>query len=246
MTKAVRDGGDYIINGRKCFVTNGGLADIYTVAASTDPSKGSLGISLFIVDRDTPGVSIGKKEDKLGIRASNTCDVVFEDVRVPASNMVGEENTGYKTMLTLLARTRPTGMAPAVGLAQHAMDLALDYVRQRETFGAPIGTRQGIQFKIAEMETAITVARSQVIYNATLIDRGVYDSTLGAMTKLHVSEMVNKVCYDALQLYGGYGFSKEYPLEKLYRDARIYPIFEGTNEIQRMLIGSRTIGKINK
>lgn len=244
LTKAVRDGDDYIINGRKCFITNGGIADIYTVAVSTDPSMGNKGISLFIVDRDMPGVSVGKKEDKLGIRSSNTTDVVFEDVRVPTKNMVGEINSGFKTMMKLLARTRPTGMAPGLGVAQHAMDLAVDYSRQRVTFGSPIGKRQAIQFKLADMEIAIQTARQQLIYNAQLIDKGIYDSRLGSITKTYVAETAVKVTYDAMQIFGGYGYSREYPLERLYRDARIYPIFEGSNEIQRMTIGAGLVGKL--
>ena len=245
LCKAVRDGDDYIINGTKCFITNGGLADIYTLAASTDPSKGKNGISLFIVDRNTAGVSVGKEENKLGIRVSNTTDVAFSDVRIPAKNLIGEEGKAFGYLGTLLARTRPTGMAPALGVAQKALDLSIEYSRIRETFGQKIGRRQAIQFKIADMECRLQAARAQLLYNAQVIDEGNYDTTLGSITKIVVSEACMEVCHEAIQIYGGYGYSREYPLEKLFRDARIYSIFEGTNEIQRQIIGRSLIGQVN-
>ncbi len=235
--KAVRDGDDYIINGTKCFITNGGIADIYTVACATAPELKNGGISLFIVDRNTPGVSVGKEEDKMGFRTSNTTDVIFEDVRVPASAMIGEENKGFGISQTLLARTRPTGMAAGLGVAQRALDLAIDYAQQRVTFGKPIASRQAIKFKLADMEIKIQTARAQLLYNAQLIDKGIYDGVLGSITKTVVSEMAFEVASEAMQIFGGYGYSKEYPMEKLLRDARLFPIFEGTNEIQRMIIG---------
>ncbi|MGN0483889.1 MAG: acyl-CoA dehydrogenase family protein [Lachnospiraceae bacterium] len=241
--RAVRDGDDYIINGRKCFITNGGLADVYTVMASTSPELHNNGLSLFIVDRNAPGVSVGKEEDKLGIRTSNTTDVIFEDVRVPASAMIGQENTGFKISQTLLARTRPTGMAAGIGLAQRALDLAIEYAQQRITFGKPIASRQAIKFKLADMEIKIQTARAQLLYNATLIDQGIYDSLLGSITKTYVSEVAFDVANEAVQIFGGYGYSREYPVEKLLRDARIYSLFEGTNEIQRMVIGGTLVPK---
>lgn len=243
-TKAVRDGDDYIINGRKCFATNGGLADIYTIGASTDLSLGNRGISLFIIDRDTPGVSVGKEEDKLGIRASNTTDVVFEDVRIPVKNRIGEEKAGFKMMMTVLARTRPTGMAPGLGVAQHALDLAVEYARQRVAFGGPIGKKQAIQFKLADMEIGVQTARQQLLYNAALIDQGIYDSRLGSVTKTYVADVAMQCATTAMQIFGGYGYSREYPVEKLFRDARIFSLFEGTNEIQRMTIGSGLVGRL--
>lgn len=246
-TKAVKDGDDYILNGNKCFVTNGGLANLYTVSAVTDPTKThGEGISLFIVERDFPGVSVGKHEDKMGIRASNTTELVLQDVRVPAKNLIGPENSGYKTMVTMLARTRPTGCAPALGIAQRAMDLAVEYSRQRVTFGKPIGKHQGIQFKLADMAIRLQTARSQLIYSAALIDQGIYDTVIGSITKAYASEAAFQVCVDAQQIYAGYGYSKEYPLEKLVRDARIYSIFEGPNEVQRWIIGNRLVGSIKK
>lgn len=251
LTTAVKVGDEYVINGRKAFVTNGGLAGIYTVAAVTKPADPANGIkrpeiSLFIVDRDTPGVSVGKEENKMGIRLSNTTDVVFDNVRVPAVNLIGEEGKGLIYVGTLLARTRPTGMAPALGLGQRAIDLAVEYARTRETKGAPIGRLQAIQFKLADMQINIQTARAQLIYNAQMIDQGIYDSEIGSITKAYVSEAVISIADSALQIYGGYGYSREYPVEKLYRDARIFSIFEGTNEIQRQIIGRGVVGKLPK
>ena len=235
-TKAVRDGDYYIINGRKCFATNGGLADIYTIGASTDPSAGNRGISLFIIDRDTPGVSVGKEEDKMGIRASNTTDVVFEDVRVPAKNLIGPENSGFETLKQLLAHSRPTGMAVALGIMDRAVEFATRYAKERMTFGKPIAKQQMIKQKLADMQILTQTSKGQVFYNASLLDHGIRDAALGAVTKAFVSENVVKVTDMALQVLGGYGYMKDYPIEKLYRDARIYPIFEGTSEIQRIVI----------
>lgn len=235
--RAVRDGDDYIINGTKCFITNGGIADIYTVTASTAPELRNGGLSMFIVDRNTPGVSVGKEENKMGFRTSNTTDVIFEDVRVPASALIGQENQGFQISQTMLSRTRPTGMASGIGLAQRALDLAVDYAQQRITFGKPIASRQAIKFKLADMEIKIQTARAQLLYNAALIDQGIYDTVLGSITKTYVAEMAFEVASEALQIFGGYGYSKEYPMEKLLRDARLYSLFEGTNEVQRMIIG---------
>ena len=251
LTTAVKVGDEYVINGRKAFVTNGGLAGIYTVAAVTKPADPANGIkrpeiSLFIVDRDTPGVSVGKEENKMGIRLSNTTDVVFDNVHVPVANLIGEEGKGLIYVGTLLARTRPTGMAPALGLGQRAIDLAVEYARTRETKGAPIGRLQAIQFKLADMQINIQTARAQLIYNAQLIYQGIYDSEIGSITKAYVSEAVISIADSALQIYGGYGYSREYPVEKLYRDARIFSIFEGTNEIQRQIIGRGVVGKLPK
>ena len=242
-TKAVRVGDEYIINGTKTFITNGGLANVYVVVASTNPELGHKGLSCFIVERNTPGVSVGKEENKMGIRLSNTTDVIFQDVRIPATNLIGEENKGFAISQKLLARTRPTGMASALGVAQRALDLAVDYAQQRVTFGKPIASRQAIKFKLADMEIRLQTARAQLFYNAQLIDKGIYDGMLGSVTKTCVSEMVFDVANQALQIFGGYGYSREYPVEKLLRDARIFSLFEGTNEIQRMIIGGTLVPK---
>lgn len=243
-TKAVKDGDEYVITGGKTFITNGGISDLYTVTCCTDPTQGSRGISLFIVERDRPGVSVGKHEDKMGIRTSNTTDVVFDEVRVPAENMVGPEGSGFKTLMTMLTRTRPTGVAPAVGVAQRALDLAVEYSRERIAFGRPIGKFQGMQFKLADMETKIQACQAMLAYSAELVDRGIYDTLNGSTTKLFVSEAALDVCLQAQQVYGGYGYSKEYPLEKLVRDARIFSIYEGSSEIQRYIIGRTLVGKL--
>ncbi len=243
-TKAVKDGDEYVITGGKTFITNGGLSDIYTVTCCTDPAKGNKGISLFIVERDRKGVSVGKHEDKMGIRTSNTTDVVFDEVRVPAENMIGAEGTGFKTLMKMLSRTRPTGVAPAVGVAQRALDLAIEYSRTRLSFGQPIGKLEGIQFKLADMEAKIQACQAQLAYSAKLVDQGIYDTLNGSSTKLFVSEAVLDITLQAQQVYGGYGYSKEYPLEKLVRDARIYSIYEGSSEIQRYIIGKTLVGKI--
>lgn len=243
-TKAVKDGDEYVITGGKTFITNGGVSDLYTVTCSTDPSKGKHGISLFIVERDRPGVSVGKHEDKMGIRSSNTTDVVFDEVRVPADHMIGAEGTGFKTLMKMLSRTRPTGVAPAVGVAQRALDLAIEYSRTRLSFGQPIGKLEGIQFKLADMEMKLQCCQSQLAYSAALVDKGIYDTLVGSCTKCFVSEAVLDICLQAQQIYGGYGYSKEYPLEKLVRDARIFSIYEGSSEIQRYIIGKTLVGKI--
>lgn len=240
-TTAVRDGDDYIINGTKCFITNGALANVYTVAASTDPAQRGGGISLFIVERERPGVSVGRHENKMGIRASNTTDVVFQDVRVPAKNLIGPENSGYDTLKKLLAHSRPTGMAVALGIMDRAVEIAAKYSKERTTFGKPICKQQMIKQKLADMQILTQSSKGQVFYNAMLLDRGIRDAALGAVTKAFVSENVVKVTDMALQILGGYGYMKDYPIEKLYRDARIYPIFEGTSEIQRIVVAGDLI-----
>ena len=202
-TKAVKDGDEYVITGAKTFITNGGISDLYTVTCSTDPGKGNKGISLFIVERDREGVSVGKHEDKMGIRTSNTTDVVFDSVRVPAENMIGTEGSGFKTLMKMLSRTRPTGVAPAVGVAQRALDLAIDYSRTRLSFGQPIGKLEGIQFKLADMEAKIQACQAQLAYSAALVDKGIYDTLNGSSTKLFVSEAVLDITLQAQQVYGG-------------------------------------------
>ena len=243
-TTAVLEGDHYVLNGSKCFITNGNVADTFVVMAMTDKSKGNRGISAFIVERDRKGVSVGKHEDKMGIRTSNTTDVVFEDVRIPMTNRIGEENAGFKMMMKVLSRTRPTGMAPGLGVAQRALDLAVQYSQERVAFGSPIGKKQAIQFKLADMEIGVQTARQQLIYNARLIDQGIYDSRLGSVTKAYVADVAMKCAHEAMQIYGGYGYSREYPLEKLVRDARIFSIYEGSSEIQRYIIGKTLVGKI--
>lgn len=240
-TTAIRDGDDFIINGRKCFITSGGVADIYIVFASTDREKGLKGISAFIVDRSTPGISTGKEEDKMGVRLSNTCDVVFEDVRVPSTNMLGKEGEGFKIAMMTLDMSRPSCAAAAVGLSQAAIDYAVAYAKERKTFGRPIGMHQAIQFKLADMMIQTESARQYTRYAASLIDKKVPYSTEAAIAKCLAGDNAVKVTQEAVQILGGYGYSREYPVEKLYRDAKIFQIFEGTNEIQRTVIAGNML-----
>lgn len=243
-TRAIRDGNEYIINGTKSFVTNGGVADLYTITAWTSETNGRKDISLFVIDRNTPGVSVGKHENKMGIRSSNTTEVSFNQVRIPVEQRIGEEGSGTATLAKVLSRTRPTGVAPAVGVAQRALDFAIDYSRKRISFGKPIGKLEGIQFKLADMEMKLQCCQSQLAYAAALVDQGIYDTVVGSCTKCFVSEAVLDICLQAQQIYGGYGYSKEYPLEKLVRDARIFSIYEGSSEIQRYVIGRALVGRL--
>ena len=229
-TTAVRDGDDYILNGRKCFITSGPVANVYSVFATVDPSLGTKGISCFIVERDRPGVSVGKDEDKMGMRLSCTSDVIFEDVRIPAKNLVGAEGKGFGLAMKCLDRSRGVNSYGALGIAQRALDEAVAYAKQRKTFGRPIIGHQGVQFLMADMEIDVTTARALLWQCAQMVDKGVFD------TKPFLSEMAMRVTTSAVQVLGGYGYSREYPVEKLMRDAKLWSIFEGTNQIQRMVI----------
>lgn len=242
-TKAVRDGDGYVINGVKTFITNGSLADIYIVVASTAPELRGKGLSCFIVERDRPGVSVGKEEDKMGIRLSNTTDVIFEEVRIPADHLIGRENEGFKYVMKALEKSRPIAVGPVVGLAQAALDAAVQYSKERVVFGKPIGQNQGIRFMLAEMEMKVEAARQLMLYACQLIDEGRPIGYHGSIAKTFASEAAVSVTNDALQIFGGYGYSREYPIEKMVRDARIYTIFEGANQIQRDIIGKAIIGK---
>lgn len=242
-TRAVKQGDEYIINGSKTFITNGGIADVYIVVASTDPEKGNKGLSCFIVNRDTPGVVVGKEEDKMGIRLSNTTDVVFQDVRIPGANLIGKEGEGFKYTMMALEKSRPMAVGTVVGLSQQALDLSVQYAKERVVFGKPIAKQQGIQFMLAEMEMAVEASRSLMVYACQLIDKGLPLGTAGSIAKTYASETAVKVTNDALQIHGGYGYSREYPIEKMVRDARIYTIFEGTNQIQRGIIAGKLIGR---
>lgn len=242
-TKAVRDGDEYVINGVKTFITNGSLADIYIVVASTAPELRGKGLSCFIVERDRAGVSVGKEEDKMGICLSNTTDVIFEDVRVPADHLIGRENEGFKYVMKALEKSRPIAVGPVVGLAQAALDAAIQYSKERVVFGKPIGQNQGIRFMLADMEMRVEAARQLMLYACDLIDAGRPIGPHGSIAKTYASEAAVRVTNDALQIFGGYGYSREYPIEKMVRDARIYTIFEGANQIQRDIIGKTIIGK---
>ena len=243
-TTAVLDGDEYVLNGTKQWITNGGEADIYTVIAVTDKSKGPRGSSAFIVEKGTPGLSFGKKEKKLGIRASATREVIFENCRIPKENLLGREGQGFVITMKTFDKTRPGIGAQAVGIAQGALDEAVNYARQRVQFGQPISSFQGIQFMLADMATQIEAARALVYSVARWIDSGAKDvSQAAAMAKLFASDVCMKVTVDAVQILGGYGYMREYPVEKMMRDAKITQIYEGTNQIQRSIIALDLIKK---
>lgn len=241
-TRAVKDGDSYILNGTKQWITNGGEAQIYTVIAQTDPSRGARGLSAFIVEEGTPGFSYGKKEDKMGIRASSTMELVFEDCRIPAENLIAREGFGFIVAMKTLDRSRPGVAAQAVGIAQGAMDEAAVYASERVQFGRRIDSFQGIQFMLADMATQVEAARALVYSTARMIDAGERKfEKESAMAKVFASDVAMKVTTDAVQILGGYGYMKEYPVEKMMRDAKITQIYEGTNQIQRSVIASSLI-----
>ena len=240
-TTAVKMGDEYVINGSKCFITNGGYADYYTVYAKTDKDAGHKGISAFVVDRELDGVSVDKKEDKLGQRASNTATISFNDVRIPKENMLGEENHGFKLAMMTLDRTRPGVAAMAVGIARAAFEFATEYSKERVQFGVPIAMHQAIQFMIADMATEVEASRLLTWQSAVLLDEGRRNTLQSSHAKRFAADTAMKVTTDAVQVYGGYGFIKEYPVEKLMRDAKIMQLYEGTSQIQRLVIARETL-----
>jgi len=239
-TTAVKQGDKYVINGQKCFITNGSHADWYTVYAKTDKDAGHKGISAFVVPREA-GVVVDKKEDKLGQRASNTATVSFNDVEIPAENLLGEENKGFKLAMMTLDRTRPGVAAMAVGIAQAAFEFARDYSKERVQFGVPIAMHQAIQFMIADMATKIAASRLLVWNSAVQLDQGQRNTLMSSHAKRFSADTAMEVTVDAVQVYGGYGFIKEYPVEKLMRDAKIMQLYEGTSQIQRLVIARETL-----
>ena len=242
-TPAVRDGDSYILNGRKCFITNGAVSSFYCVTAMTDKSAGTKGISMFFIEKDTPGLSTGHEEDKMGIRTSNTCDVVLEDCRIPASNLIGAEGQGFSIAMKTLDQARAWMGCIATGIAQRGMEEAIAYGKERIQFGKPVLKNQALQFKIADMAIKIETARQMVAHALTLMDLGLPFSKESAIAKCYASDIAMEVASEAIQMFGGYGYSREYPVEKLLRDAKIFQIFEGTNEIQRIVVANNTIGR---
>lgn len=242
-TTATKDGDYYVINGTKQWITNGGEADVYTVIAMTNKAKGPRGASAFIVEKGTPGFSFGKKEDKLGIRASATRELVFQDCRVHKSNLLGgREGIGFIVAMKTFDMTRPGIGAQAVGVAQAALDVACEYARERKQFGKPIISFQAVQHILADMATQLEASRALVYQVARYIDAGGDNfSKYSAMAKVFPADMAVKVALDAIQVLGGYGYMKEYPVEKMLRDAKILQIYEGTNQIQRNVIGQELI-----
>ena len=236
-TTAIRDGDDYILNGTKQFITNGGEAEIYTVIALTDPSRGSRGASAVIVEKDTPGFTFGKKEKKMGMRTSATRELVFHNCRVPKENLLGREGSGFIVTMKTLDSTRPGVGAVAVGLAQGALEAAVAYAQQREQFGHPISAIQAIQHMLANMAMELEAARALIYATARTIDSGAKNiSEIGAMAKVFATDMAMKVTTDAVQVFGGPGYMRAYPMEKMMRDAKINQIWEGTNQVLRNVI----------
>lgn len=234
--RAQADGDDWVINGQKLWITNANEADLFIVFATIDPGAGYRGITAFLVDKSMDGFSVGKKEDKLGIRASSTCELVLDNVRVPASRVLGEVGKGYKVAIETLNEGRIGIGAQMVGLAQGALDHTLKYVQEREQFGRPIGNFQGVQFQLADMATSIEAARLLVYNAARLKDAGEDFLMAAAQAKLHSSHVAQEVASLCIDLFGGYGFTREYPIEKYYRDAKIGTIYEGTSNMQRQTI----------
>lgn len=241
-TTAVRDGDDYILNGTKQWITNGGEAEIYTVLAKTDKTKGSRGASTLILEKDMPGFTFGKKENKMGIRASTTRELIFQDCRVPKANLLAREGMGFIVAMKTFDTSRPGVAAQALGIAAGALNEAIRYSRERRQFGKPICSFQGIQFMLADMATQVEAARTLIYQAARYIDSGAKNvAKISAMCKLFASDTAMRVTTDAVQVFGGYGYMKEYPVEKMMRDAKITQIYEGTNQIQREVIGLKLI-----
>ncbi|RJP21382.1 MAG: acyl-CoA dehydrogenase [Candidatus Abyssobacteria bacterium SURF_5] len=235
-TSATLDGDHYLLNGTKVFITHGGVADVYLVMAKTDHSKGPRGISSFIVENGAPGFHSGKLEKKMGLRSSPTREIIFDNCRIPRSNLVGKEGDGFKIAMTALDSGRITIGAAAVGLAQAALDESIKYAKQREQFNQPISAFQGIQFMLADMATSVRAARNLVREAAWLKDTGKPFSHVAAMAKLFATDTAMKVTTDAVQIFGGYGYMQDYPVERLMRSAKVTQIVEGTNQIQRIVI----------
>ena len=242
ITRAKPDGDDYVLNGTKQWITNGGEAEIYTVIAQTDPHRGSRGSSAILVPKGAPGFEFGKKEDKMGIRASATRELIFQDCRVPKANLLGREGGGFMVAMRTFDQSRPGVAAQAVGIAQGALDKAVAYAREREQFGRPISSFQGLQFMMADMAMQVESARALTYQVARNVDAGVKNiAGISAMAKVFASDTAMRVTTDAVQIFGGYGYMREYPMEKMMRDAKITQIYEGTNQIQREIIAMSLI-----
>ena len=242
-SKAVRDGDSYVINGTKLFITTGKNSDISVVTAYTDREKRHRGISAFIVEKGMPGFSVGKEEEKMGLRASDTVELIFEDCRVPKENLLGQEGDGFMIAMASLDAGRIGIASQSVGLAQACLDTAVNYAKERVQFNKTISQFQGIRWMIADMAIQIEAARLMTFNAAAMRDRGENFTAAASMAKVFASEMANKVAYQAIQIHGGYGYIKEYPVERYYRDARVLTLYEGTSEIQRIVIANHVIGK---
>jgi len=241
-TTAKKQGKDYLLNGRKSFITHGSIAQFYSVFAVTDPERGGEGISAFIVEDGTSGLSFGKREEKIGMRGSVTTDVIFENCQIPQENLLGEEGEGWKIAMRTLNRSRPAMGAQAVGIAQGALDYAIHYANERIQFKKPISSFQAIQFMIADMATQVEAARALVYQTAAQIDVCIEDiEKLSAITKYYASDVAMKVTTDAVQILGGYGYIRDYPVERMMRDAKVTQIYEGANQVQRLVIAHQLL-----
>ncbi|MBU0513840.1 MAG: acyl-CoA dehydrogenase [Proteobacteria bacterium] len=243
-TTAVRDGSEWVINGTKQFITTGANSGVTVVTAVTEKEKRHGGVTAFLVEKGTPGFNVGKAEEKMGLRASDTVQLVFEDCRVPDENILGGEGMGFRIAMTALDSGRVGIAAQSVGVAQAALDMAVGYAKEREAFGKPIAMHQGLRFMMADMATEIEAARLMMFNAASMKDRGEHFTAQASMAKLFSSEMVNRVVSRALQIHGGYGYCQEFPIERLYRDARVFTIYEGTSEIQRIVISNHLLGPV--
>lgn len=242
-TKVRRDGDDYVISGQKRWITNGGVAHWFTVLATFDKSQKHKGIACFVVDAKTPGVKIGRKEDKMGQRCSNTCDVIFEDVRIPKRNLIGTEDGGFKVAMKTFDRSRPWIAAGAAGVIRRAFEESRNYALERKTFGVAIAQHQAIQFMLAEMAIAYETTRLLTHKAAWMVDSGDLSSIISSYAKAYGADRAMAVTTDAVQIFGGYGYTKEYPVEKLMRDAKLLQIYEGTSQIQRVVIARNLLGR---
>jgi alkylation response protein AidB-like acyl-CoA dehydrogenase len=240
-TSAERKRDHYILNGSKVFITNAGEADVYITFAVTDPEKGPKGISAFIVDKDTPGFSVGKKEKKMGLNGSNTSELIFDQAKVPAENLLGEEGMGFTIAMANLDAGRIGIAAQALGIAEHALEASSQYAKDRKQFGKPIGAQQGLAFKLADMATQVEGARLLTYRAAALRNQNLPCAMEASMAKMMSSDTAMKVTTEAIQVFGGYGYTREYPVERLFRDAKITQIYEGTNQIQRIVIGKHLL-----
>jgi alkylation response protein AidB-like acyl-CoA dehydrogenase len=243
-TRAEKKGDKYVLNGQKIWITNGSVADLICVFAVTDPEKGANGISAFVVEKTFPGFHVGKLEKKMGIRGSPTVELIFDNCEVPVENMLGNEGEGFKIAMKVLDKSRPGIAAQALGIAQGALDYATNYAKERVAFGKPIGQQQGVSFMLADMKTETEAARLLLYEAARKCDENAPDVTLwAAMAKLKCGDVAMSVTTDAVQVLGGFGYSVEYPVERMMRDAKITQIYEGTQQIQRLVIGRNLIGK---
>jgi acyl-CoA dehydrogenase len=239
-TTAIRRGDKYVLNGSKCFITNGGYADWYTVYAKTDKDAGHRGITAFVVPKDET-VTVDKHEDKMGLRASNTATVTFNETEVPVGNLLGEENHGFKLAMMTLDRTRPGVASLATGIGRAALEFASAYAKERVQFGVPIAMHQAVAFMIADMATKVEAARLLTWKSAVLLDQGSRNTLVSSHAKRFAADSAMEITVDAVQVYGGYGFIKDYPVEKLMRDAKIMQLYEGTSQIQRLVIARETL-----